>query len=227
MIRAEDELNDLLHVQEHLRTITHRTTGATLKVVAADAETASGKKASGVLVDELWLFGKRANAETMLREATGGLASRPEGFVIYLSTQSDQPPAGVFAQILKEFRGIRDGKINDPRSMGLLYEYPACMLKAEAFRNPDKWYITNPNLGASVDLQYLLDECGKAERAGEASVRGFSAKHLKRRNRRRPPLRWLGRRCDMGSRSRARLRLRRGNRALRGGDDRHRWRRAR
>jgi phage terminase large subunit-like protein len=35
-----------------------------------------------------------------------------------LSTQSDQPPAGVFAQILSEFRGIRDGKINDRRSLG-------------------------------------------------------------------------------------------------------------
>jgi phage terminase large subunit-like protein len=178
MIRADEELDALLHVQEHLRTITHRRTGATLKVVAADAETASGKKASGVLVDELWLFGKRNNAEAMLREATGGLASRPEGFVIYLSTQSDQPPAGVFAQNLAEFRGIRDGKINDPRSLGVLYEYPDAMLKSQAFRDPDTWHITNPNLGASVDLQYLLDERGKAERAGEASFRGFSAKHL-------------------------------------------------
>jgi phage terminase large subunit-like protein len=178
MIRADDELNDLLHIQEHMRMITHRQTGATLKVVAADAETASGKKASGVLIDELWLFGKRANAENMLREATGGLASRPEGFVIYLSTQSDQPPAGVFAQTLAEFRGIRDGKIADPRSLGVLYEYPPAMLKSQAFRDPDTWHITNPNLGASVDLQYLLDERGKAERAGEASFRGFAAKHL-------------------------------------------------
>jgi phage terminase large subunit-like protein len=178
MIKADEELDALLHVQDHLRTITHRTTGATLKIVAADNETVSGKKASLVIVDELWLFGKKAGAENMLREATGGLASRPEGMVIYLSTQSDQPPAGVFAQTLAEFRGIRDGKINDPRSMGVLYEYPEEMVKAEAFRDSDTWYITNPNMGASVDVEYLIEQRGKAERAGEASFRGFAAKHL-------------------------------------------------
>lgn len=178
MIKADEELSDLLHVQDHLRTITHRNTQATLKIVAADNETVSGKKAVGVLIDELWLFGKKAGAENMLREATGGLASRPEGFIIYLSTQSDQPPAGVFAQTLAEFRGIRDGKIKDPRSMGILYEYPERMLKEAAFRDPETWYVTNPNFGASVDVQYLLDERGKAERAGEASFRGFAAKHL-------------------------------------------------
>jgi len=117
----------------------------------------------------------------MLREATGGLASRPEGFVIYLSSQSDSPPAGVFAQKLKEFRDIRDGKVIDPKSLPVLYEFPNAMLEGGAdapWHDPANFYVTNPNLGASVDEEFLIDELQKAERTGEASLRGFAAKHL-------------------------------------------------
>lgn len=178
MVKADDELSALLHVQDHIRTITHRTTGATLKVIAADSETVGGKKATGVLIDELWLFGKRPNAENMLREACGGLASRPEGFTIFLSTQSDEPPAGVFRGKLAYARGVRDGRIQDKCFLPVLYEFPQKMLKAKQHRDPKHFYITNPNLGASVDTAFLEREFQKAEESGEASMLGFLAKHL-------------------------------------------------
>lgn len=177
-IRADEELSSFLHVQDHIRTITHRNTGATLKVIAADSETAGGKKAIGVLVDELWLFGKQPNAENMLREACGGLASRNEGFTIFLSTQSDEPPAGVFAQKLKYARDVRDGIVDDPKFLPVLYEFPEEMIAKLEHRKPENFYITNPNLGASVGIPFLEREFAKAENDGEQSMRGFLAKHL-------------------------------------------------
>lgn len=178
MIAADERLAKIMHVNANTRTITHHNTKATLKVVAADNETVAGKKAVGVLIDELWLFGKRSNGENTLREATGGLASRPEGFVVYLSTQSDDIPAGVFKQQLEKFRQIRDGEVEDRRSMPVLYEWPKAMLDAEAWRDPANFYITNPNLGASVDEEYLRDKFEENRRAGPASLTGFLAKNL-------------------------------------------------
>jgi phage terminase large subunit-like protein len=177
MVRASAKLTEFLRVQDHLRTITHRENGATAKIVAADDQTVGGKKAS-VVVDELWLFGKKAGAENMLREATGGLAARPEGCVIYLTTQSDEAPAGVFAQELEDFRAVRDGKVTDRRRLGVIYEYPPALLAGEGWKDPKTWRIPNPNLGASVDEEFLLDQFRRAERNGTASLRGFAAKHL-------------------------------------------------
>ena len=178
MVKADDELSDLLHVQEHYRQITHRTTGAVLKVVAADSETVGGKKATGVLIDELWLMGKKPNAENMLREACGGLASRPEGFVIFLSTQSDEAPAGVFKQKLDYARGVRDGRIDDNRFLPVIYEFPESILKEKQHLDPKMFYVTNPNLGASVDEEFIIREFKKAEENGDESMQGFLAKHL-------------------------------------------------
>jgi len=178
MVGADEELKALLKVQDHLRTVTHRQTNATLKVVAADSETVSGKKAIGVFIDELWVFGKRANAEAMLREATGGLASRPEGFIIWATTQSDAPPAGVFRQKLMYARKVRDGEIVDKSFLPVLYEFPKAMLDAGEHRDFSNAYITNPNLGLSVDEPFIERGYAQAQLDGEESFRGFLAKHL-------------------------------------------------
>jgi len=178
MVNADEELSDLLNIQEHYRQITHRGNKSILKVLAADSETVGGKKATGILIDELWLFGKKQNAENMLREACGGLASRPEGFVIYLSTQSDEAPAGVFKQKLDYARGVRDGRIDDNHFLPVIYEFPKAILDEKKHLNPKYFYVTNPNLGASVDEGFMLREFKKAEEAGDVSMQGFLAKHL-------------------------------------------------
>lgn len=178
MIALDDYLAATYHVQPHTRTITNQVTGATLKVVAADDKTVGGKKATGVLIDELHLFGKVSGAEAMITEATGGLLSRVDGFVIKLSTQSTEQPAGVFKAELDLARDVRDGKVINPSYLPVLYEFPKVMLENHAYENPDNFYITNPNLGASVDTQTLLGMLAKAKSKGGEALAEFYAKHL-------------------------------------------------
>lgn len=179
MIRVDSELSAIFNISTHTKTITHRSTQATLKVIAAESDSMAGVKGAYVLIDELWVFGKRAGASSMLQEATGGLLSRPEGFVIWLTTMSDEPPAGVFKEKLDYARGVRDGEIDDPRFLPVLYEFPQSYIESGDYIKPENWYVTNPNLGASVGVDELGDILRKAKESHDKNtLQTALAKHL-------------------------------------------------
>ncbi|MBS1044498.1 terminase large subunit [Gluconobacter cerinus] len=178
MVLNDPDLDAIFHVQQYNRVITHRQTGATLKVVAADGQAVVGKKATGILIDELWEFGKKPTGENMIMEAMGGMSSRPEGFVIYLSTQSEEEPAGVFKSKLEYARSVRDGKLENKKFFPVIYEFPASLIEGEKHKDPDNWYITNPNYGLSVSEDFLLSQFDQQKEAGEGPLRVWMAKHL-------------------------------------------------
>jgi phage terminase large subunit-like protein len=60
----------------------------------------------------------------------------------------------------------------------VIYEFPDDMIKAGEHRKPENFGLVNPNLGFSVDREFLEREFQKAQNDGEESMRGFLAKHL-------------------------------------------------
>lgn len=178
MIENDPILQQLLVVKDYNRSIEHQTMGHKLRVVAAEGETVTGTKAAYVLIDELWVFGKRRAAANMLAEATGGLASRPDGFVLYLTTQSDEPPSGVFKDKLKYARKVRDGEVDDPSFLPVLYEFPQSLLDAKAYENPAFYYITNPNLGASTSIEFIEKKIREAKEESEDALQIVYSKYL-------------------------------------------------
>lgn len=182
-VRADPDLdaaqNGLLQVIEHQKTIKHLGTGSSLKVLSADKSVVVGKKAGFVLVDELWEFGKSPHADAMMQEAIGGLVSRPEGFVVSITTQSDSPPVGIFKAKLEYARKVRDGEIVDPSFLPVIYEFPKRLIDSGAYLRPENFFVTNPHLGRTpYGVEWIRKKLQEETEKGQAGRNIFLAKHL-------------------------------------------------
>lgn len=175
IIRADDTLEKLFHVREHLRTITHRLTRAEIAIKAADSDVITGGKATYTLIDETHEFARKSNAENVFVELRGALASRPDGFLMQITTQSKSAPAGVFKKELDRARAVRDGRLQLP-ILAVLYELPAAM--AKKWQNPETWPMVNPNLGRSVDPDFLADQLVQAREDGGQSLALLASQHF-------------------------------------------------
>lgn len=177
MIRADPRLSKLFQVSEHTRTIKHRKNGATLKVLAASGDTLVGSKASILLLDEEHAIATMRGAASLMTEAMGGLAARPEGAVLKITTQSSEPPVGIFKDDLRMYRDIRDGVIEDKGRLPILFEHPRSWIESGRAQTLEGLAITNASLGYSVSRSFLEAELKKAnELGGEAKIE-FHAKH--------------------------------------------------
>lgn len=177
MIKADPELAKLFHPQRHIRTITHRISGAVIQIKAADTDAITGVKATFILIDETHVFANKAHAADVFVELRGALAARPDGFLFQISTQSKAPPAGVFARELRRARDVRDGLVKLPL-LAVIYEMPPDILASKGWRDPSTFRLVNPNMGRSVDTDFLLREMATAERDGPEQLALFASQHL-------------------------------------------------
>lgn len=177
-IRLDPELAKLFHTQRHIRKITHRKSGATLQIKAADTDVITGSKAAGTMIDETHVFAEKANAASVFIELRGSLGKRPDGFLFQATTQSKKPPAGVFATELGKARKVRDGKLQLPL-LPILYELPIELSMDGGWKDRKYWPCVNPNLGRSIAPDFLERELMTAEESGKPDQLAlFASQHF-------------------------------------------------
>ncbi len=180
MIEADARLSrrDSMHVQPHLKRVTWLPTGATLQVKSFDPNVLTGVKPAGALMDELHVVSTNGNADRVIGQLRGGLISQPEGFLTFITTQSERPPAGAFKAELDKARAIRDGK-RDGAMLPVLYEFPDDIATdPEKWENPENWWMVTPNRGRSVMVERLVEDYQAAKDTSEEERRRWASQHL-------------------------------------------------
>lgn len=174
---AEGFLKKRFKTNESKKEIKDRKTSATLQVRTFDPDILTGPPLAGCAIDELHLLGKDSAAARVIGQIRGNMVSQTEAFLAFITTQSDQPPAGAFAAELMKARAIRDGKFIG-EMLPVLIEFPPDMVKSGAWKNPVNWPMVTPNLNRSITIDRLIKEHSAADFAGEAEMRRWASQHL-------------------------------------------------
>jgi phage terminase large subunit-like protein len=178
MVEADPELKKRFHVRDHLKEIVDRVRKSKLKVKTFDLNILTGPRPVGVLIDELHLLGKHPATSKVLAQIRGGMEKSPEAFLLIITTQSDEPPAGAFREELNYARGVRDGRIQG-RTLPILYEFPDAIAQSQTeWKRADLWPMVMPNLGRSLQMNSLLAAWDKAQNTSTADAQVWASQHL-------------------------------------------------
>jgi phage terminase large subunit-like protein len=173
-------LQDRFHVRDHKKEIHDRLTGASLKIKSFDMRVVTGAIPKLTIIDELHVLGTSHHAAAVLAQIRGGMITRPDALLVFITTQSDGPPAGVFKTELQYARGVRDGQIKGGTLLPCLFEFPEAMQldQSRPWADPKTWPMVLPNLGKSITIGRLIKLWRAACEKGEAEKIRWASQHL-------------------------------------------------
>jgi phage terminase large subunit-like protein len=133
-----------------------------------------------VLIDELHVMGSIHYASRVVGQIRGALESKRDSFLVMITTQSDELPAGVFRAELRYARAVRDGRVRDARTLPVLYEFPEAFQldRARPWADPAHWPAVMPNLGRSLHIDAMEAGFRAATEKGEEELRRWASQHL-------------------------------------------------
>jgi phage terminase large subunit-like protein len=130
--------------------------GSFLRVISADADTKHGGNTHFAVIDELHVQPNRDLVDVFRTSMSS--QNRKQPLLVYLTT-ADYARESICNEIHARACKVRDGIINDPAFLPVIYEAPA----DADWTDENVWRACNPNLGVSKSLDYMRRECRLAQ----------------------------------------------------------------
>jgi phage terminase large subunit-like protein len=154
MARIAVEQSSVLsqHLKVYRNAIVRDATHGTYKALSAEAGIQHGLSAHGVIFDELHVS-NREMWEVMLSSQ----GARRQPLTVALTT-AGYDRKSVCWEVWKYAEKVAAGAVSDPTFLPAIYAAPT---EAD-WQKEDTWRVANPNLGVSVNLDFLRSECARA-----------------------------------------------------------------
>lgn len=154
MARVNSALAKRLVVTKSSKKIDFEATASEYKALASDAGSIHGTNPHCVLFDELHTQTTRELYDVL----KSGQGQRDQPLFASLTTAGHDRNS-ICWEVWSRARQIRDGLSNAATFLPMIYESD----KADDWRSEDVWRACNPNLGVTVKLAFLQDECRRAQ----------------------------------------------------------------
>lgn len=142
-----------------------RAKASTYRVLSADGQgkKTHGLNVSGAVIDEFHTQPKNSPVWKLIKTGTGS-RRQPMIFVITTSGDDLDTPCG---EMHAKARAILDGKLKDDTFLPVIFAIDAKKHEEDPhyWKTEEAWREANPNLGVSVSLDYLREQCEEAQRS--------------------------------------------------------------
>lgn len=126
------------------------------RVLSSDASSKHGFNVHGAVVDELHTFKPEDELLETLKTAT---AARVQPLIVEITTSDFERSGSICNREYDYACKVRDGVLSDRTFLPVIYEAS----KDADWTSPKTWKLANPNLGVSVNTDYLETACKRAQ----------------------------------------------------------------
>lgn len=170
-ILADPELAGEFRTDMKSRRLIHKASGIEIVILAPSLDQAVGRRPVLLIFDEMHELARASEAVKVCNQLRQGSRNwGRQARTITISTMPVDAPVGEFKRLLTYARNVRDGKLDDPDFLPILYEFPVLEREDLSPLDEDEWWRGVPSLRTehqpgTMDASEFRDELRTATNA--------------------------------------------------------------